>query len=279
MRLPSRYWSDLSTRDFAQLQGHPERAQVVAVLPLGATEQHGPHLPLSVDTHLAEGVLTEALGRLPGDLPVLVLPTQSVGYSPEHRGFAGTLSIGADTLMRVWRDIGAGVAAAGVQKLLLFNAHGGQVSLMDVVARELRAAHGLMVFASSWYQLPDPGELERLVGAKELRFGVHAGDMETSLMLALAPERVNLAEARDFASRTEVRAANCPVLGNGRSAKLGWMMQDLNPAGAAGNAAAASADKGQQLLDAAAGRLCQLLLELSALPMDTLREQSDSPPL
>lgn len=279
MRLSSRQWSDLSTRDFAQLQRHPERAKVVAVLPLGATEQHGPHLPLGVDTALAEGVLNEALVRLPSDFPVLVLPTQSVGYSPEHRGFAGSLSIGADTLMRVWRDIGAGVAAAGVQKLLLFNAHGGQVALMDVVARELRADHGLMVFASSWYQLPQPAELERILGAKELRFGVHAGDMETSLMLALAPERVNMAEAKNFSSRTEIRAANCPLLGNGRSAKLGWMMQDLNPAGATGNAAVASADKGQRLLKAAAEGLTQLLLELSALPMDSLRERSDCPPL
>ena len=120
----SRFWADLSTREFAQL----DPARTVAVLPLGATEQHGPHLPLSVDQVLVDGIIANALPRLPDDLPVLVLPTQQVGYSPEHARFDGTLTLSAPTVIANWTEVGECVARAGLKKLLLFNSHGGQVS-------------------------------------------------------------------------------------------------------------------------------------------------------
>lgn len=148
--LPSRFWAGLCTRDFAAL----DPATTVAVLPLGATEQHGPHLPLSVDTTLVDGIVQAALPLLPAPLPVLFLPTQQIGLSPEHAAFAGTLTLSAETLMRVWREIGASVARSGVKKLVFLNAHGGHVGAMDVVARELRAAHGLIVYSVSWFNLP-----------------------------------------------------------------------------------------------------------------------------
>lgn len=125
--LPSRFWADLTTRDFAHLQASGQAAHTVAVLPVAAIEQHGPHLPLSVDTDIVNGVLRAALPHLATELPVLVLPTQAVGYSPEHTGFAGTLTLKIDTLMRVWTELAECVAASGVKKLVLFNAHGGQV--------------------------------------------------------------------------------------------------------------------------------------------------------
>ena len=265
--LASHRWADLNTLDFAAL----DPARTVAVLPLGATEQHGPHLPLSVDTVLVEGVVNAALTHLSATDPVLVLPTQTVGLSTEHTAFAGTLHLSPQTLIQVWCDIGASVARAGVKKLLMFNAHGGNVGLMDVVARELRAQHGLIVYSSSWYNLPLDAAVMGQFSADEHRFGIHAGDIETSMMLALSPSRVNMAKARDFASASQERAKHFAVLGDGKSAKLGWHMQDYNPHGAAGNAAAATSAKGEAMVHSAGEQLALLLKELVALPLSTLR--------
>lgn len=263
-----RFWSQLTTRDFAAL----DAAATVAVLPLGATEQHGPHLSLGVDTVLADGIVAASLPLLPAGLPVLFLPTQQIGLSPEHARFAGTLTLSAETVIRMWKEIGAGVARAGVKKLVLFNAHGGHVGAMDIVARELRAAHGLIVYSVSWFNLP-LGDAGAQFGAGEHRFGVHAGEIETSMMLALAPQQVRMGEAKNFRSTSEQRAAGYAILGNGKSAKLGWAMEDYNAQGAAGNAAAATAPRGQAVVDAAAQQLALLLAEVSRLPLDTAHTQ------
>ena len=252
-------WADLRTTDFA----HIDPAHAVAVLPLGATEQHGPHLPLSVDTVLVEGVIQEAMTHLTSADPVWVLPTLPVGLSTEHTGFAGTLSLSAQTTLALWLELGASVARSGVRKLLLFNAHGGHVGLMDVAARELRGQHGLTVFGSSWYQLPLNASMQPF-SPHEQRFGVHGGEVETSMMLALAPKLVDMSSAQNFESAATQRAAHFTVLGDGRSAKLGWHMQDYNPHGAAGNARAATAAKGEALLREAGAQLAVLLRELVA---------------
>ncbi len=271
MSTPVRFWADLATTDFAAL----DRARAIAVLPVAATEQHGPHLPLSVDTDLVEGVLRASLPHLPADLPALFLPTQAVGFSPEHTAFAGTLTLKAETLIRLWTDIGESVAASGVNKLVLLNSHGGQVGLMDVVARDLRARLGMLVYSVSWFNLPllgeDGSDVNALFSAEEHRFGVHAGEVETAMVLALRPERVRMAQAAHFHSTSQDRAARFPILGNGRSAKLAWQMQDYNAQGAAGNAAAATAEKGQALVQAAGRALARLLVEVDQLPPDTLR--------
>lgn len=263
-------WADLVTTDFAALD--PERT--VAVLPVGATEQHGPHLPLSVDTDLAEAVLAAAGPHVAPDLPVFVLPTQAVGLSPEHQRFAGTLTLRLETVIGLWCDIGASVARAGVRKLVLFNAHGGHVGLMDVVARQLRAEHDLLVYSVSWFNLPlldEQGQdLNARIPAHEHRFGIHGGQVETAMMLALRPDRVRREQAQAFASTSEQRAQQYPVLGNGRSAKLAWQMQDYNVHGAAGRADEARPELGQALVDAAGRSLAQLLQEVSALPLSTL---------
>ncbi len=274
MTHPARFWSDLTTADFAQL----DVARAIAVLPVAATEQHGPHLPLSVDTDLVNGVVAAALPHLAADLPALFLPTQAVGFSPEHARFPGTLTLKAETVIRLWTDIGESVAASGVKKLVLFNAHGGQVSVMDMVARDLRARLGLLVYSVNWFNLPlldaQGGDANTLFSAAEHRFGIHAGDIETSMMLALRPDLVRMAHARDFHSSSQDRAKMFPILGNGKSAKLGWQMQDYNPAGAVGNAAAATADKGRAVVDAAGRALAQLLAEIDRLPPGTLTEQT-----
>lgn len=275
MHLPSRYWADLSTRHFTQLAASPLLDKTVAVLPVAATEQHGPHLPTGVDRTLVDGVIAAALPHLAPGAPVLVLPTQAVGYSPEHVRFPGTLTLSAPTLIALWTELGASVARAGIKKLVLFNSHGGQVSVMDIVARELRTAHDMVVYSSSWYNLPLGDAVHKLFPAEEHRFGVHAGDIETSMMLALAADRVDMAQAQNFHSTSQDRAAKYPVLGDGKSAKLGWQMQDYNAHGAAGNAAAATAAKGHALLDAAGMQLAKLLAEVSDLPLTTLNPSPD----
>ena len=261
-----RFWADLTSADFQRL----DPARAVAVLPLGATEQHGPHLPLAVDTVLVDGVVREALGHLSATTQVLVLPTQSVGLSTEHTAYPGTLSLSPETLIRMWIELGESVARAGVRKLVLFNAHGGHVGAMDIVARELRGRCDLIVYHTSWSQLPLGDAVTSRFTPTEWRFGVHGGDLETSLMLALQPDAVRRELAQDFRSTAQDRATHYAVLGDGRSAKLGWHMQDYNPQGAAGNAAAATADKGQALLCAAGEQLARLLNEVALLPLNTL---------
>jgi creatinine amidohydrolase len=151
MQLPSKFWADLTSRHFAQLAASAVIDQAVVVLPVAATEQHGPHLPVSVDTTLVNGVVNASLAHLPADLPVLFLPTQQIGKSNEHIRFPGTLTLSAQTLISVWMELGASVARAGIKKLVLLNSHGGQVSVMDIVARDLRTAHDLIVYHTSWY--------------------------------------------------------------------------------------------------------------------------------
>ena len=259
------------TTDFASL----DLGRAIAVLPLGATEQHGPHLPLSVDANLAHSMVQAATPHLPADLPVLFLPVQRIGYSPEHAAFAGTISLKADTVMRLWTDIAESVSASGVNKLVLFNTHGGNVGLMDVVGRELRTRLGMLVYSVSWFNLPlhgpDGEDILARFSPEERRFGVHAGQMETAMMLALKPRLVRQSKMQAFESSSQARAAAHRILGNGKSAKLAWAAQDLNHEGAAGNAAAANVDDGMALLDAAGRALADLLKEIDRLPADTLK--------
>jgi creatinine amidohydrolase len=278
MSTPSRYWADWSTRDFAQAQANGTLAPTVAVLPVAATEQHGPHLPLQVDTALVNGVIAASLPHIAPDVPALFLPTQAVGLSPEHTAFPGTLTLKAETVIRLWTDIAESVYASGIKKLVLLNSHGGQVGVMDIVARDLRARLGMLVYSVNWFGLPltgpDGEDVNARFSAHEHRFGIHAGEIETSMMLALAPELVAMAQAQNFASTSEDRAKRFAILGNGKSAKLGWQMQDYNPAGAVGNAAAATADNGRAVLDAAGRALAQLLAEVHQLPDTTLRSSA-----
>ena len=263
MPYKSRFWADYSAREFAQLRCE----ELIAVLPVAAIEQHGPHLPVSVDTTIINGVIAAALPHIGAEIGALFLPTQQVGKSNEHARFPGTLSLSAGTLVANWMEIGACVAASGVRKLVLFNSHGGQVSVMDIVARDLRARHDMMVFACNWYGLGLP---DGLISEHEMRFGIHAGELETAMMLSLTPQLVDMRLAENFVSSSEGRAAQFALLGNGQAAKLGWQMQDLNPKGAAGNALAATAATGRAALDFVGRRFAALLAEIAQLPPHTL---------
>ena len=259
--LVSRFWADLTTHEFDGL----DKSSAIAVLPVAATEQHGPHLSVSVDTDLLEGVIKAALPHLAPELPVLFLPTQSVGLSPEHNRFAGTLSLSAHTIINLWTDIAESVAKTGIRKLVLLNSHGGNVAVMDLVARDVRARLNMLVYSVSWFNLPLGDAVEHLFSAHEHRFGIHAGQIETAMMLALKPEWVRMDLAENFTSASEQRAQQFEILGNGKSAKLGWQIQDYNASGAVGNAQAATAEQGRAVLNAAGRALAKLLMELDQI--------------
>lgn len=262
----SRFWSDLTSEAFSRL----DRDRLIAVLPVGATEQHGPHLPMSTDTATIDGMVRATLAHLPDDLPVLFLPTVAYGKSNEHARYPGTLTVSAHTLIALWTDIGASVARAGVRKLVLFNSHGGQMSVMDIVARDLREAHSMMVVAANWYTLGLP---EGLFTPHEMQHGIHAGDLESSVMLQLTPDHVRPEQFQNFSSMTEQLASENRFLSITPSGKLGWQMHDLNPAGAAGDATRATAEKGAAVLDHVGRRFVELLHEVDRFPLSRLANE------
>ena len=264
--LRSRFWSDLTSEEFSRL----DRERLIAVLPVGATEQHGPHLPMSTDTATIDGMVRATLPHLPDDLPVLFLPTVPYGKSNEHSRYPGTLTVSATTLISLWKDIGACVAKAGVRKLVLYNSHGGQMSVMDIVARDLREEHDMMVVAANWYTLGLP---EGLFTAHEGRHGIHAGDLESSVMLHLTPDFVRKDQYQNNSSMTEQLSAENKVLSITPSGKLGWQMHDINPSGAAGDATRATAEKGAAVLDHVGRRFVELLHEVDRFPLSRLANE------
>lgn len=263
-----RYWQELTTREFAGL----DASRAVALLPVAAIEQHGPHLPVSVDTTIAEGLLGELKPLMPPDSPVLVLPIQAVGKSNEHAAFPGTLTLSAETLIRLWTEIGESVARAGVRKLVIFNSHGGQPQIADIVARDLRARLGMFVVLANWYKLGQP---EGLFPAGEMTWGIHGGSVETSLMLHFRPDLVRQEFVQNFRSAAQDMAAQNKVLGAHGNVSFGWMTQDLNGAGACGNALDADAARGKQIADFVARKLAMLLDEVARFPLDRLKLAGD----
>jgi len=258
-----RRWQDLASPDFS----HLDRDRTVALLPAGATEQHGPHLPVSVDALIAREICARAFTHLPDDHAVLLLPASDIGKSNEHIDFPGTLTLSAETLTRLWFEIGQSVARAGVRKLVFLNSHGGQPQVMEIVARDLRVRERMMAVTAGWWHLGTPKDL---FGAAEARHGIHAGAVETSMMLALAPDLVRMDRAENFVpvmAATEEDHDRLSWLGG---VGIGWKAEDIHPAGAAGNALAADADKGRQIVDAAARGLARLLEEVSAYPLGFL---------
>jgi creatinine amidohydrolase len=266
--MKKRYWADYSSAELARLPRH----ELIAVLPVAAIEQHGPHLAMSVDTDLLQAIIDAAIPKLPGDLPALFLPLQQIGKSNEHTRYPGTLTFSATTLMALWSEIAACVVSAGVKKLVIFNSHGGQMNLMDVVTRDLRVQHNIMVIASNWYTLGLP---PGMFSESELKHGIHAGDLETSMMLACQPAKVDMSQARNFESLTERLARDYKYLSITPSGKLGWQTQDLNPAGACGDASIATAEKGHQVIDYVSDRFIELLREVQRAPLSLLDNEPE----
>src|ERR1700733_4189794 len=221
-----RHWQNLSWAEFRSL---PDDA--VAVLPVAAVEQHGPHLPVSVDATINAGILARALHLVPADATVLALPMQSVGLSVEHIRFPGTLTLSAETLIAVLTELGRSVARAGLRRLVFLNSHGGQPQIVDIVCRRLRG-DGLFAVNCMASRLGLPPDVT--LSQDERQHGIHGGLVETSLMLHLCPDLVRMQHAIDFRSSWLKLATRSSVLTPEGGIGFGWETQDLHPAGALG---------------------------------------------
>lgn len=259
----SLFWWDHTTEAFA---GRDLGATVV-VLPVGAVEQHGPHLPVKTDAAIDAGILAAALARLPAAADVLVLPPLPYGKSDEHGAFPGTLTLSAPTLSAVWFEIAESVRRAGARKLLFFNAHGGQIGLLDVTCRRIRIELGMLAVACSWFRVTP---MDDLFSPHELQHGIHGGEIETSVMLALEPGLVAMDKAEDFVPLTvEIERSGSSLTAEG-AVGFGWQAQDLHPAGVCGDAAAADAGRGAAIVERAADALVRLFADVAAFDMARL---------
>ena len=262
------YWADYTSNELALWA----KQGAVAVVPVAAIEQHGPHLPVSVDTCIIDGIIAQISQQLHTSdqaPPVLFLPTMQFGKSNEHAQYPGTITLSVKTLIAVWMEIGECIAKSGFKKILFFNSHGGQASVMDIVTRDLRAELNVIAMHCNWYMLGAP---EGMYSAHELRFGIHAGDMETSMMMALDSGNVQHDKIANFKSSSEqLLQDGFKQLQVSPAAKIAWQTQDLNEAGAAGNATLATGEKGAQTIAYVANEFIGLLKEIDALPLSYLK--------
>jgi creatinine amidohydrolase len=267
MALPKPDWMEMTWQEIAGAGN--DTARWIAVLPLAAVEQHGPHLPLGVDTFIAEAYLARVREILPTDLPVTFLPVQRIGVSVEHVAFPGTLTLSASAAIAAWTGIGESLARTGLRKLVLITSHGGNVAAMELVARDLRARRRMLAVTVGWQRFGYP---ESTFSSEEKRHGIHGGDIETSLMLAGKPETVRREHAPNATPATIAMAEEFKWLGAYRPAGFAWMTQDLNPTGAVGDATLATAAKGEAALAHGAKAFVELLREIDRFDLKRLRE-------
>ena len=258
-----RFWAELTSSEFAGL----DRNSTLAILPVAATEQHGPHLPVMTDTAIAEGLIDTVLARLPDGLNVLILPTQTIGKSDEHLRSPGTITHSADNLVRSWCEIGEGVHRAGLRKMVIANSHGGNIEVTGIVARELRVRLGMLVVSTHWQRFGLPAEL---YSAFEISHGIHGGDIETSLMLHFRPDLVDMSKAKRFASKAADMEKDYKYLRPVGQHTFGWIAQDINPDGAVGEASAATAEKGRLTAEHQADGFIALLRDVVRFPLREL---------
>ncbi|MER8368211.1 creatininase family protein [Mesorhizobium sp. M0306] len=232
------WWGDYRTTEYATID--PEAT--IAVLPLAAIEQHGPHLPVSTDTSIMNGMLDTVIARLPGDLDIRILPVQAIGKSNEHLHAPGTLTLPATTLVEAWTELGLSVARAGIRKLVVVNSHGGNEEIMGIITRELRVRAKMLAVKTSWQRFGRPAGMYTEL---EDRHGIHGGDVETSLMLHFRPDLVDMAKADNFVSKVARAEKEFSLLRHTGTHAFAWIASDLNPNGVVGDASIATAEKGR----------------------------------
>ncbi|MDO5289996.1 MAG: creatininase family protein [Pseudomonadota bacterium] len=254
---PQRYLPYLS---WTEIDALPDKANTVVVLPTGATEQHGPHLPCAVDSVIAAGVIGHALARLPDNVPAFAMAPVTYGKSDEHLHFPGTVTLSGPTLLATMQEIGESVYRTGFRKLLIVNGHGGQPQVMEMAARELRLRHGdyIVVPGFTWRV---PHIASQFLSEQEKKLAMHAGHAETALMLALAPDTVRMDRA----------VANMPtpfpsqmLSPDGRPA-CAWAARDFGPTGVIGDPRPATAEQGHAILASLADSWAQAITELHQL--------------
>ncbi|MGB0662008.1 MAG: creatininase family protein [Mangrovicoccus sp.] len=249
-------WSEFRTTEFTDL----DPMKTIAILPTAAIEQHGPHLPTGTDMMIAQGMLDRLMQYCPDDLDIRILPIQAVGKSNEHLHAPGTLTLTAETALRAWVEIGQSVARAGIRKLVIVNSHGGNLDLVSILSRELRVREKMLAVKCQWGSFGQP---QGMYSDHERAYGIHGGDVETSLMLAFQPHTVDMNRAENFRSTAETSAIS-PI----GPVSYGWISSDLNPAGTVGDASVATAEKGRATADHQVQGFIELLRKTrdSALP-------------
>ncbi|MEM1162053.1 MAG: creatininase family protein [Pseudomonadota bacterium] len=245
-------WADYRTTEYVDI----DPMKTIAILPTAAVEQHGPHLPVGVDTMINTGMLDLLRTRCPEDLDIRILPIQAVGKSNEHIHAPGTLTLSAETALKAWVEIGLSIARAGVRKVVIVNSHGGNLDLISILSRELRVRAGMFAVKCQWGAFGRP---DGMYSDHENSFGIHGGDVETSLMLAFRPETVDMTQAENFRSSAETTAI-API----GPVSYGWVASDLSASGVVGDAAEATAEKGWATAEHQVGGFIALLRDVAA---------------
>jgi creatinine amidohydrolase len=263
-----RSWSSLTAAERSAAAGRDP----VLILPLAATEQHGPHLPVSTDLDIGMGLLSEAFRLVPADVDVWALAPVAVGASQEHAHLPGTLSVSTEELIRAIREEGAALAREGVRRLVLSNSHGGNRHAMEAAGLSLRADHGMLVVKASYFRFARPEDVE--LPESEWRHGLHGGAVETAMMLHLKPELVRLDGVADFDSLGAELERTLRLLAPEGQASFAWLADDLNPRGVVGDARLATAQMGARLVAHYGRALADVILDARDFPLQRLRAGS-----
>lgn len=255
------WWGDFTTREFDGLD--PD--QTIAVIPVAAIEQHGPHLPVSTDSSIMQGMLDTVIAQVADNLDIRILPIQHVGKSNEHQHAPGTLTIPATTLIDHWVELGHSIARAGIRKVVLVNSHGGNEEVMGIVARELRVRARMLAVKTSWMRFGLPAGM---YSETETSYGIHGGDVETSLMLHFRPDLVAMDKAENFVSAVTLAENEFDLLRQTGPHAFAWIASDLNASGAVGEAALATAQKGAATAHHQAEGFIKLMMDVRAAKLD-----------
>lgn len=239
----------------------PVSNRTITVLPLGAHEQHGPHLPFETDTLIVAGLVARLKNCLPSSLSIEFQPVEPVGYSIEHMDVAGTKTLAFDQAVHRWISIGESLSQRGLSKLVILNAHGGNAPLTSIVTTELRVRFNMLAVATSWTRFGLPNDL---ISPDEKALDIHGGFIETSVMLALHPELVDMGKAGNFNSNQRHYAETYKHLRAYGPHAFGWKMTDLNKAGVAGNASRATAEAGEKIIAHSLKGIIELLEDVDA---------------
>ena len=242
---PERFFPYLTWTD---IQAMPDKDNVVIIQPVGAIEQHGPHLPLAVDSAIGLAVVGKALHKLDSLIPAYALPSLYYGKSNEHWHFPGTVTLSCQTLIATLTEVGESIYRAGFRKLVFVNSHGGQPQVIEIVARDLHQAYeDFLVFPLFTWRVPNLSD--ELMSPKERELGIHAGDAETSLLLSILPEQVKMERA---IAEYPCQLSQDSLLSMEGRLPFAWTTRDLTRSGVLGDPTTATKEKGDRMLESLA---------------------------